>query len=312
MDSKWTARETLCLLNYYENICEQSTKKPSFVAFKDQLPITIGRFRPDGFFSHQSCQKRAAQVVKEHNGSVQAAQAKYGRWSRQEYEQSIRTKQDELARVERLLNKVKNSPTEEDCQKLNALLQNDKQQQQQQPKELKIKTKKSSKSSKNMKLLHSQLQPWHQWGARQQPQSSLAMVTSSTETQLVVDGNYNEKDCNQVDPAWKKAAIMLWKQIADHKYASIFMSPVRDEHAKSYSTVIKEPMDLARVRKRIDQGVIRNSQSLQRDLLLIFQNAMMYNSSKTEIYRMASEMEKDVNQQVADFLGARMMVKIDA
>ena len=65
------------------------------------------------------------------------------------------------------------------------------------------------------------------------------MVTSSTETQLVVDGNYNEKDCNQVDPAWKKAAIMLWKQIADHKYASIFMSPVRDEHAKSYSTVIK-------------------------------------------------------------------------
>jgi len=122
-------------------------------------------------------------VVKEHNGSVQAAQAKYGRWSRQEYEQSIRTKQDELARVERLLNKVKNSPTEEDCQKLNALLQNDKQQQQQQPKELKIKTKKSSKSSKNMKLLHSQrksgsaewffvvsntVQHWHQWGARQQ------------------------------------------------------------------------------------------------------------------------------------------------
>ena len=58
-------------------------------------------------------------------------------------------------------------------------------------------------------------------------------------------------------------------------------------------------MDLARVRKRIDQGIIRNSQSLQRDLLLIFQNAMMYNSSKTEIYRMAFEMEKDVNQQVS-------------
>ena len=58
-------------------------------------------------------------------------------------------------------------------------------------------------------------------------------------------------------------------------------------------------MDLTRVRKRIDQGIIRNSQSLQRDLLLIFQNAMMYNSSKTDIYRMALEMEKDVNQQVS-------------
>ena len=36
----------------------------------------------------------------------------------------------------------------------------------------------------------------------------------------------------------------------------------------------------------------------KRDLLLIFQNAMMYNSSKTDIYRMALEMERDVNQQV--------------
>ena len=38
----------------------------------------------------------------------------------------------------------------------------------------------------------------------------------------------------------------------------------------------------------------------KRDLLLIFQNAMMYNSSKTDIYRMALEMERDVNQQVTN------------
>merc|ERR1711990_941649 len=84
----------------------------------------------------------------------------------------------------------------------------------------------------------------------------------------------NSNDQKEVDPAWKKAAIMLWKQIADHKHASKFMNPVTDEIANKYSTVIKEPMDLNRVRKRIDQGVIRNSLSLQRDLLLIFQNAI--------------------------------------
>ena len=52
----------------------------------------------------------------------------------------------------------------------------------------------------------------------------------------------------------------------------------------------------------------------------------MYNSSKTDIYRMALEMERDVNQQVktfvtfiflkyskvADFIGTQMMVEIDA
>ena len=56
-------------------------------------------------------------------------------------------------------------------------------------------------------------------------------------------------------------------------------------------------MDLQRVRKRIECGAIGNCAELQRDLLLIFQNAMMYNSSKTDIYRMAFEMERDVNQQ---------------
>lgn len=114
---------------------------------------------------------------------------------------------------------------------------------------------------------------------------------------------------SEVDPAWKKSAIMLWKQIADHKYASVFMNPVTDEIARSYSTCIKQPMDLWSVRKRIESGSIPNSKSLQRDLLLIFQNAMMYNSSRTDIYRMAFEMERDVNQQVADFIGTRMMVK---
>ena len=56
-------------------------------------------------------------------------------------------------------------------------------------------------------------------------------------------------------------------------------------------------MDLMRVRKRIECGTISNCAELRRDLLLIFQNAMMYNSQRTDIYRMAFEMERDVNQQ---------------
>ena len=61
------------------------------------------------------------------------------------------------------------------------------------------------------------------------------MTPSPTTTTTVCETT----ESGEVDPAWKKAAIMLWKQIADHKYASIFMNPVKDEHAKSYSTVIK-------------------------------------------------------------------------
>ena len=46
----------------------------------------------------------------------------------------------------------------------------------------------------------------------------------------------NEPDA---DPTWKRAAIMLWKQLADHKYATVFMYPVSDQIANNYSTVIK-------------------------------------------------------------------------
>ena len=63
-------------------------------------------------------------------------------------------------------------------------------------------------------------------------------------------------------------------------------------------------MDLMRVRKRIECGTISNCAELRRDLLLIFQNAMMYNSQRTDIYRMAFEMERDVNQQ-----GTRLTLK---
>ena len=61
------------------------------------------------------------------------------------------------------------------------------------------------------------------------------MTPSPTTTTTVCETT----ESGEVDPAWKKAAIMLWKQIADHKYASIFMNPVKDEQARSYSTVVK-------------------------------------------------------------------------
>ncbi|CBY38075.1 unnamed protein product [Oikopleura dioica] len=106
--------------------------------------------------------------------------------------------------------------------------------------------------------------------------------------------------------------MLLWKQIAEHKYASVFKNPVKDSKAKSYSICIKSSTDLMQIRRKIEAGLIKNGPTLHRELLHLFQNAMMYNSSSSEVYRMAFEMQRDVNEQVADFIGTRMIIQAGA
>ena len=43
------------------------------------------------------------------------------------------------------------------------------------------------------------------------------------------------------------------------------------------------PMDLSLIKKKIETGVIRNDMEFQRDMLLMFQNALMYNSSNHDV-----------------------------
>ena len=42
-------------------------------------------------------------------------------------------------------------------------------------------------------------------------------------------------------------------------------------------------MDLSLIKKKIETGVIRNDMEFQRDMLLMFQNAIMYNSSNHDV-----------------------------
>jgi len=42
-------------------------------------------------------------------------------------------------------------------------------------------------------------------------------------------------------------------------------------------------MDLSLIKKKIETGVIRTDIDFQRDMLLMFQNALMYNSSNHDV-----------------------------
>lgn len=57
-------------------------------------------------------------------------------------------------------------------------------------------------------------------------------------------------------------------------------------------------MDLSTIKKNIENGLIRSTAEFQRDIMLMFQNAVMYNSSDHDVYHMAVEMQRDVLEQI--------------
>lgn len=108
---------------------------------------------------------------------------------------------------------------------------------------------------------------------------------------------------------WKKSIMLVWRAAANHKYANVFLHPVTDEMAPGYHSIVYRPMDLLTIKKNIENGYIRTTLEFQRDMMLMFQNAIMYNSSDHDVFHMAIEMQKEVMGHIQDFLATQLMVK---
>ncbi|XP_023210599.1 bromodomain-containing protein 8-like [Centruroides sculpturatus] len=108
---------------------------------------------------------------------------------------------------------------------------------------------------------------------------------------------------------WKKAIMLVWNAAANHKYANTFLHPVTDDVAPGYHSIVYRPMDLSAIKKNIENGVIKTTMEFQRDMMLMFQNAVMYNSSDHDVFHMAVEMQKEVMEHIQDFLATQLMVQ---
>ena len=53
-------------------------------------------------------------------------------------------------------------------------------------------------------------------------------------------------------------------------------------------------MNLSTIKKNIETGEVRTTAEFQRDMMLMFTNAIMYNNSDHNVYHMAVEMYNDV------------------
>ncbi|XP_047111114.1 bromodomain-containing protein 8 isoform X5 [Schistocerca piceifrons] len=110
--------------------------------------------------------------------------------------------------------------------------------------------------------------------------------------------------------AWKKAIMLVYGRLATHKYASLFLRPITDDQAPGYSGIVHRPMDLLMIKKNIETGMIRTTTEFQRDVLLMFQNSIMYNKSSHFVHKMARQMQQEGMQHIQDFLTTQMLVQV--
>ncbi|XP_006821018.1 bromodomain-containing protein 8-like [Saccoglossus kowalevskii] len=108
----------------------------------------------------------------------------------------------------------------------------------------------------------------------------------------------DDPEAIQAQKAWKKSIMMVWRATASHKYANVFLHPVTDELAPGYHSIVYRPMDLSTIKKNIETGGIRTTSEFQRDIMLMFQNAIMYNNSDHDVYHMGIEMHRDVMEHI--------------
>ncbi|XP_071560017.1 uncharacterized protein Brd8 isoform X3 [Temnothorax nylanderi] len=130
--------------------------------------------------------------------------------------------------------------------------------------------------------------------------SGRAMKTYSKKQNVAVDSEpENEGTGEGADyRAWKKAVMLVYNRLATHKYASVFLRPITEDQAPGYHSVIFRPMDLSTIKKNIDNGTIRSTMHFQRDVMLMFQNAIMYNKHDTFIFKMAVSMQEECLQHM--------------
>ena len=107
---------------------------------------------------------------------------------------------------------------------------------------------------------------------------------------------------------WKKSIMLVWRAAACHKFANVFLHKVTNDIAPGYQEIVHRPMELQTIKKHLETGQIRTTAEFQRDMMLMFSNAIMYNNSDHRVYKMAKEMYNDVMLHIEQFVNTQMMV----
>jgi bromodomain-containing protein 3 len=89
-----------------------------------------------------------------------------------------------------------------------------------------------------------------------------------------------------------------------HKWAWVFNEPVNAEElgCTDYYTIIKNPMDLGTVKKKLEEGQYTSPEQFAEDVRLIWANAKLYNPPGNDVHHMATSLEEVFEKKVSELL----------
>jgi E1A/CREB-binding protein len=91
----------------------------------------------------------------------------------------------------------------------------------------------------------------------------------------------------------KTKCLDVLKVLQSHQHGWVFNSPVDPVELglPDYFEVIKRPMDLGTIKKKLENGCYHSLEEFKENVNLTFDNAMLYNPEGSVVYNMAKEMK---------------------
>lgn len=116
------------------------------------------------------------------------------------------------------------------------------------------------------------------------------------------------KGAKTVNDNMKKCEQIL-NMLCSHKFSDPFLDPVDYQALElwDYPTVVKEPMDLSTVRKKLKNRQYKDGAQFAADVRRIWQNSFLYNQKYSGIYNMTLEMSdyfEKLNKELNDAASA--------
>lgn len=109
----------------------------------------------------------------------------------------------------------------------------------------------------------------------------------------------------QLAPAkFKSRCLELLKGLQTHQHGWVFNAPVDpiELNLPDYFDIIKNPMDLGTVQKKLDTSAYRSVDEFERDVNMTFDNAATYNREGSVVYAMAQELKAKFSEDYRRFL----------
>jgi hypothetical protein len=95
-------------------------------------------------------------------------------------------------------------------------------------------------------------------------------------------------------PELKIKCLEILKGLQTHEHGWVFAAPVNPDELGlvDYFDIIKKPMDLGTIQKKLDLGSYHSFDDFRSDVRLTFENAMKYNEERTVVHEMAKDLKK--------------------